>query len=113
MFKYGLGQGPDVVYGMVQKANLAEGSKIVVDNLFNSFDLMDNLANDRKVGVLGTMRQIRLYRIDVPSKQEASRMKRGEMKSTYIDDDKVIVTWKDGGPVYVASNYVDAKPLGK
>lgn len=113
MFKYGLGQGPDVVYGLAEKADLAEGSKIVVDNLFTSFDLMDNLANDRKVGVLGTMRQIRLYHIDVPSKQEASRMKRGEMKSTYIDEDKVIVTWKDGGPVYVASNYVDIEPVGK
>lgn len=71
----------------------------MVDNLFTSFDLMDNLKNNRKVGVLGTMRQIRLYHIDVSSKQEASGMKRGEMKSTCIDKDMVIVIWKDGGPV--------------
>ena len=59
------------------------------------------------------MRQIRLYHIDVLSKQEASSMKRGEMKSTYTDEDKVIMTWKDRGPVYAASNYVDAEPVGK
>ena len=85
----------------------------MVDNLFTSFDFMDNLANGRKIGVLGTMRQIRLHHVAVPSKQEASKMKRGDSKSLYIDEDKVIVAWKDGGPVYIASNYVDAEPIGK
>ena len=113
LFKHGLGQGPDVVYGLTQKANLQEGTKIVMDNLFTSFDLMDNLANDRRIGVLGTMRQNRLNNIAVPSKKETSKLKRGEMKTTYVDEDKVIVAWKDAGPVYVASNFVGTEPLGK
>lgn len=96
MLKYELGRGADVFYGLVQNTILEEESKFVVNNLFTRFDLMDNLANNWMVGVQGTMRQIKLYHFDVPSKQEASQMERGEIKFTYIDDYKVIVTWKDG-----------------
>ena len=59
------------------------------------------------------MRQNRLNNIAVPSKKETSKLKRGEMKTTYVDEDKVIVAWKDAGPVYVASNFVGTEPLGK
>lgn len=48
----GLGQGPNVVFGLASQYNLAPGSKVTCDNLFTSFDLMDHMA-DHQWGVLG------------------------------------------------------------
>ncbi|KAK8384320.1 hypothetical protein O3P69_009240 [Scylla paramamosain] len=35
LFDYGIGQGPNVVYGLVEYAKLVAGSKIACDNLFS------------------------------------------------------------------------------
>ena len=40
IFRYGLSQGPDVVYGLVQKAEIVSDSKFVCDYLFKSLDLI-------------------------------------------------------------------------
>ena len=47
----GLGQGPNVVYGLADQFGLAPGSKIACDNLFTSFDLLDHAA-EREWGVI-------------------------------------------------------------
>ena len=38
-------QGPDVVLGLVAKANVSKGSKVFFDNLFTSMPLLDILSN--------------------------------------------------------------------
>jgi len=112
IFQYGLSQGPDVVYDLVESVHLTPGSKVVCDNLFTSLDLMDHLSKTG-VGVLGTMRQNRMNNLSLPSKKESNKMMRGEMKQLYLGDDQTIVVWKDSGPVYVASNFVGKEPMGK
>jgi hypothetical protein len=44
LFNYGLGQGPDVVYGLVEDGKLVAGTKVACDNLFTSLDLLDNMS---------------------------------------------------------------------
>ena len=38
-------QGPDVVLGLVAKANVSKGWKVFFDNLFTSMPLLDILSN--------------------------------------------------------------------
>lgn len=59
------------------------------------------------------MRQNRLSKLSVPSKQQAQKMKRGQKEQVYVSGDQVVVVWKDSAPVYVASNFVDVNPMGK
>jgi hypothetical protein len=40
----GLGQGPNVVLQLLEKASLLPGSELFFDNLFTSFPLLDNLS---------------------------------------------------------------------
>lgn len=112
LFNYGLGQGPDVVYGLVEDAKLVAGTKVACDNLFTSLDLLDNMSK-KGIGVVGTMRQNRLSKLSVPSKQQAQKMKRGQKEQVYVSGDQVVVVWKDSAPVYVASNFADVNPMGK
>lgn len=51
----GLGQGPNVVYGLCEQFGLSTGSKVACDNLFTSFDLLEHMA-ERDWGVLGEYR---------------------------------------------------------
>lgn len=50
----GLGQGPNVVYGLATQFDLSPGSKVSCDNLFTSFDLLDHMG-DKQWGVLGML----------------------------------------------------------
>ena len=50
----GLGQGPNVVYGLAVQYDLGPGSKISCDNLFTSFDLLDHMG-EKEWGVLGKL----------------------------------------------------------
>ncbi|KAK3880386.1 hypothetical protein Pcinc_015152 [Petrolisthes cinctipes] len=69
LFTYGLGQEPNVVYGLVKDAKLVVGTKVACDNLFTSLDLLDNMS--KGIGVVGTVRQNRLSKLSLPSKQQA------------------------------------------
>lgn len=100
---FGLGQGPNVVMGLVQQCNLPPGCKVYVDNLFTSLDLLDNMG-DKGYGVTGTLRQNRIIGIPLPNKKQANKeLKRGEMKAVFTQGTAVSV-WKDNQPVYMASN---------
>jgi hypothetical protein len=55
---FGLGQGPNVVLDLVQKAKLAPGSEVFFDNLFTSFPLLEKLS-EMGIGGTGTVRQNR------------------------------------------------------
>ena len=39
----GLGQGADVVLGLIEKCGLSSGSSVTFDNFFTSFPLLDEL----------------------------------------------------------------------
>jgi DNA excision repair protein ERCC-6 len=107
---FGLGQGPNVVMGLVQQYGLLPGSKVYVDNLFTSLDLLDNMG-DRQYGVTGTLRQNRIIGIPLPNKKQANKqLKRGEMQAVYTQD-AVVAVWKDNQPVYMASNCDPVEPL--
>ena len=50
-----MGQGPNVIYDIVKKANIPKGSHIYMDNLFTSFPLLNKLS-EMEIGGTGTIR---------------------------------------------------------
>ena len=48
IFQYGLSQGLDVVYDLVESVHHLPGSKVVCDNLFTSLDMMNHLSKKRE-----------------------------------------------------------------
>jgi hypothetical protein len=83
-----------VVVGLSEQYGLLPGTKLYVDNLFTSMDLLDNMG-DRRYGVTGTLRQNRIIGIPLDNKKQATkRMKRGEAKAVYTQD-STVVAWKD------------------
>lgn len=108
---YGLGQGPNVVLGLAEQFELSPGTKVYVDNLFTSLDLLDHMGS-RQLGITGTLRQNRLNSVPLPTKKEAvNKMQRGELQTAYSGNVAVLV-WKDNQPVYMASNTDDVLPMG-
>jgi len=100
---FGLGQGPNVVMGLAQQCGLPPGTKVYVDNLFTSLDLIDHMGA-KGYGVTGTLRQNRIIGIPLPNKKQANKeLKRGETKMVFTQD-AVVSVWKDNQPVYMASN---------
>ena len=105
---YGMGQGPNVVAGLVEKGEVCGGTKLYFDNLFSSMPLLDWLSS-RGIGGTGTMRMNRVAAIPLPEKKEVERQfQRGESKSVYTGD-AVVCVWKDNKPVYCVSNVHPAK----
>lgn len=108
---YGQGQGPNVVLGLSEQYGLLPGTKVYVDNLFTSLDLLEHMG-ERQLGVTGTMRMNRLCGVPLPTKKAAEKdMQRGESRSTYTQDAMVMV-WRDSKPVYMASNHDQMEPMG-
>ena len=50
----GLGQGADVVLGLIEKCKVKAGSNVTFDNLFTSLPLLDELT-ELGIGALGTL----------------------------------------------------------
>ena len=65
---YGMGQGPNVVAGLVEKGEVCGGTKLYFDNLFSSMPLLDWLSS-RGIGGTGTMRMNRVAAIPLPEKK--------------------------------------------
>ena len=103
-----MGQGPNVVAGLVSKADLNPGSSIFFDNLFTSFPLLQHLSQ-LGIGGTGTVRQNRLHRVPIMTKKEMEKkaVPRGETDVLYMKD-VVLVAWKDNKAVYMASNKYEA-----
>jgi hypothetical protein len=73
-----------VVIGLSEQYGLLPGTRLYVDNLFTSLDLLDNMG-DRRYGVTGTLRQNRIIGIPLENKKLAAKeMKRGDAKAVYI-----------------------------
>lgn len=101
---HGLGQGPNVVLTMVERAKLTPGSEVYFDNLFTSFPLLEELSKKQIAGT-GTVRQNRLHKVDIISKKDMEKktVSRGTSHLLFRED-MVLVAWKDNKAVYVASN---------
>ncbi|GBN52809.1 hypothetical protein AVEN_80919-1 [Araneus ventricosus] len=54
-----LGQGPDVFLGLMNKVYAREGNRVVMDNLFTSIPLLNELSKKGIAGT-GTIRENRL-----------------------------------------------------
>ena len=106
---HGLGQGPNVVLSLVEKAKLGPGSEVYFDNLFTSFPLLEKLSGKQIAGT-GTVRQNRLHRVDIISKKDMEKktVERGTSHLVYRKD-QVLVAWKDNKAVYACSNKYSGK----
>lgn len=107
----GLGQGPNVVYGLSEQYGLQPGTKLTCDNLFTSFDLLEHMA-EKGVGVTGTMRQNRMFKVPLQDKKTAAKnMARGDMETVY-QSNICVTAWKDSQAVFMASNFAGPEPAG-
>ena len=50
--------------------------------------------------------------MNIPSKKEGNKLQHGKCKSIYVDQNKIIVSWKDSGMVNLGSNCVKLEPFG-
>ena len=105
----GMGQGPNVVVDLIQKAELSPGCDVYFDNLFTSFPLLTRLSEMGIAGT-GTVRQNRLHNVPIIGKKEMQRkaVERGTQQEVYKED-QLLVCWKDNKPVYMATNKYSAQ----
>ena len=88
-----MGHGPDVVKGLVLKADCSPGSRVYFDNLFSSIPLLEFLS-ERGVGGTGTVTQARMMAIPLPSRKIVEKQyERGQYLLVYHKD-IVAVVWK-------------------
>ena len=101
----GLGQGGDVVLGLIEKANVCQGHTITMDNLFTSFDLFAQLTA-RGIGATGTVRENRLREVSFSNKKTFAKLERGVTEAC-VTDELLLVRWNDNRPVTVLTNHVN------
>ena len=104
-----LGQGADVVLGLIEKCSLSSGSSVTFDNFFTSFPLLDDLSK-RGIGGLGTIRKNRLENAAIPSKQAMKKTEKGFYDCSTDTCGNAVVVWHDTAIVTCASNYAGAEP---
>ena len=75
-----MGQGPNVVVDLVEKAGLVKWSEVYMDNLFTSFPLLREIST-RGIGCTSTIRQNRLNKVPLPKKELEKDMERGTFHS--------------------------------
>lgn len=100
----GLGQGPNVVLELIEKAGLTAGSELFFDNLFTSFPLLTRLS-EMEIAGTGTVRQNRLHRVPIASKKDLEKKTtaRGTTDVLY-QGDKVLVGWRDNKVGFLFEN---------
>ena len=104
----GLGQGPDVVLSLVKAVNIPAGSRVFMDNLYTSLELIKQLS---RMGIdgTGTVRQNHLFQVPLTDGKTMEReFQRGQSETVYTEDVS-IVGWKDNKPVFVMSNTHSAR----
>ena len=62
---FNMGQGPDVVAGLVTKFGVTKGTKLYFDNLFTSMKLLKWLSS-KEIGGTGTVRSNRVIAMPHP-----------------------------------------------
>ena len=106
----GLGQGPNTVLQLAKNAGLVPGEELFFDNLFTSFDLLEQLS-ENGLGGTGTVRQNRLNRVPIAKKKDIEKksVERGTSQAVF-NEDQVLVVWKDNKAVYMGSNKYGMDP---
>ena len=106
----GFGQGPNTVLQLAKNAGLVPGEELFFDNLFTSFDLLEELS-ENGLGGTGTVRQNRLNRVPIAKKKDIEKksVERGTSQAVF-NEDQVLVVWKDNKAVYMGSNKYGMDP---
>ncbi|XP_045475400.1 piggyBac transposable element-derived protein 3-like [Harmonia axyridis] len=108
----GLGQGGDVVIGLVDHMKLSKGIRLYFDNLFTSVGLLEELSS-RGLGGTGTLRENRCsVSMKLPDKKTWKNKPRGET-STSSSGDILAVRWNDNNVVTVLTNCDNVHPMSK
>ena len=89
----GLGQGADVVLGLIEMCEVKAGSTITFDNLFTSLPLLDELT-ELGIGALGTLRQNCFHGAPVANKTTLAKKPRGSYDFA-TDGKNLVVPWLD------------------
>ena len=100
----GLGQGADVVLGLIEKCEVKAGSVITYDNLFTSLPLLDELT-ELGIGAYGTLRQNCFHGAPVANKTTLAKKPRGSYDFA-TDGKKLVVSWLDNKVVTCSTNCV-------
>jgi hypothetical protein len=103
----GLGQGPNIVLDLCEKANLPPGSETYFDKFFTSFPLLDQLSEKHIAGT-GTVHQNRLGNVPITWKKDLEMKDRGDQEVLFRED-QVLVGWRDNRVVYMVSNKFTAE----
>lgn len=108
----GLGQGGDVVLGLVDHIEARPGTQFYFDNLFTSVGLLQELSA-KKIGGTGTLRENRCNpQMKLPDKKAFKKTPRGSVSSSGTDN-IVAVRWNDNSVVTVLSNCDNMYPMKK
>lgn len=99
----GLGQGGNVVIGLVEHANIPEGTKLYFDNLFTSVSLLEELSR-RYLGGTGTLRENRVGKnMNLPPKNQFAKTARGN-STKVCNGQQTAIRWNDNAVVTILSN---------
>ena len=108
----GLGQGSDVVLGMIEKCDLTEGSTVstvAMDNFFTTLPLLDKLTDMGMYGV-GTIRENRLHGAPLKKKAALQKETRGTFDYTSYGNN-LLIAWRNNKIVVVATNCLSLNPV--
>ena len=105
----GLGQGADVVFGLIEKCEVKAGSTVTCANLFTSLPLLDELIQ-LGIGALGTLRQNRLHGLTVANKTTLANRPRGSYDFA-TNGENLVVSWLDNKNITCTTNYVICNPV--
>uniref|UniRef100_A0A8P4KED6 PiggyBac transposable element-derived protein domain-containing protein n=1 Tax=Dicentrarchus labrax TaxID=13489 RepID=A0A8P4KED6_DICLA len=99
----GLGQGPSVILGLAEKAEVPPSAfKFYHGNLFTTLSLVDEMTL-RGDGSCGTMRQTQLHNVPFTAPKTFKKTPRGDAEYL-VEVEKLIVRWTDNSVVTVVSN---------
>ena len=105
----GLGQGADVVLGLIEKCEVKAGSTATFDNLFTSLSLLDELT-ELGIGALGTLQQNHFHGAPVANKTTLAKKPRGSYDfATYGKN--LVLSWLDNKGVTCVTNHVICNPV--
>jgi hypothetical protein len=107
-----LGQGADVVLGLMEYVQPLPGTRLYFDNLFTSVGLLEKLTS-MQIGGTGTLRENRCHAsMKLPDKTSWKKKPRFETV-TSASRDLLLVRWKDNNIVTVLTNCDAMEPSMK
>ena len=105
----GLGQGADVVLGLIEKCEVKAGSTLSFDNLLTSLPWLDDL-HELGVGALITLRLNRFHGATAANKTTLAKKLRGSHDfATYVKN--LVLSWLDNKVVACTTNYITCDPV--